>query len=605
MDRIINVKVGGNYISKDNRVAGVKGEANVTCLRITFDEGWSEYAKKITFWNAKGLNPRVIFLDGYLESSRVNNIYIVPIPAEPLAEAGMLTFVIEGIIDGKIQRSVADRLEVKDSPIADDVLKPDEVTPDEVEQMQLQLKEISDNIAEAMEAKEEIENMSVSAETLATGEDAFVNKTVKNDTVNLHFGLPAGDKGDTGDSGVYIGNEAPTDPNKNVWIDTSGEATGIKGLGSLMTSVKTFGAKGDGVTDDTIALKAAASCGEAVFFPAGTYLLYEQIDMSADINWFGEGEKSVIKLMPADKSRPEEYDGKTVYNCYMINHIKPSENDDKCFSISLQGLVLDANKDEFIYGEDAASCGFSRYDHVTCLDLKNPKSVYLNNVEIRNGLIEGCYIYSGDTHISISNCKFHDNGEKPHYEDNGDYIQGDGSGLHIQGDGTNAIITNCEFNDNGFHGLLLGGTNAVNVSNISCSNNGKGGAVLWGGASRNILNGLYCRGNKYGMMIKAKSSAYIEDVDSNNFAEGNTITGLVTRSNEYGIVFGKCDNTLILGWNSSGDNYSYYLGYGDISTPIYGTVIAALLYETDEVAFGDGVDEANYTDKFKVQFLGR
>jgi len=34
-----------------------------------------------------------------------------------------------------------------------------------------------------------------------------------------------GPKGDTGDSGVYLGSVEPTDPDVNVWIDPNGEAT--------------------------------------------------------------------------------------------------------------------------------------------------------------------------------------------------------------------------------------------------------------------------------------------------------------------------------------------------------------------------------------------
>ena len=42
-------------------------------------------------------------------------------------------------------------------------------------------------------------------------------KAVKDNSVNLHFGIP------NGESGVYIGTEAPTDPEVNVWIDTNGD----------------------------------------------------------------------------------------------------------------------------------------------------------------------------------------------------------------------------------------------------------------------------------------------------------------------------------------------------------------------------------------------
>ena len=62
MDRIIELKVFGNHISKDSNSAGVRGEANVTKLRITFDDGWDSYAKHMTFWDAYGENPVSIVL---------------------------------------------------------------------------------------------------------------------------------------------------------------------------------------------------------------------------------------------------------------------------------------------------------------------------------------------------------------------------------------------------------------------------------------------------------------------------------------------------------------------------------------------------------------
>lgn len=46
--------------------------------------------------------------------------------------------------------------------------------------------------------------------------------TLSNGT-ETNVGKIVGDKGDTGNSGVYVGSEEPTDPNVSVWIDTAGE----------------------------------------------------------------------------------------------------------------------------------------------------------------------------------------------------------------------------------------------------------------------------------------------------------------------------------------------------------------------------------------------
>ena len=158
MDRIINVKVGGNYLSKDNKNAGVRGEANVTQLRIAFDESWEHYAKKVTFWDARGLNPveRLLTID-YLENIVESTlIYLVPIPAEPLAEAGMLTFVIDGYNEGKVQRSLSDKLSVKDAPIPVNPVEPADPTPSQVEQLQGEIENIKNDIQDVYTASKEI-----------------------------------------------------------------------------------------------------------------------------------------------------------------------------------------------------------------------------------------------------------------------------------------------------------------------------------------------------------------------------------------------------------------------------------------------------------------
>ena len=615
MDRIIEIKVGGNHISKDGKYAGVRGEANVTRLRITFDESWNGYAKKVTFWDARGANPveRTLTTD-YLENIIASKkVYLVPIPAEPMAEAGMITFVIDGYLDGKRQRSMADKLEVKDAPIANNAGQPVDPTPSVVEQFQTQLEKIVEDIHEAVEAKEDIENMTATAETLHTGDPAFVEKSEKDGVVNLHFGLPAGGKGDRGisgvhlgseeptdpdinvwidpegyriDSGVYIGSETPEDPDVNVWIDPEGKATDISGIGSLMTSVKSFGAVGDGVADDTAALMAAARSGQPVYFPAGVYLLFGQIDMTADINWCGEGKKSVIRLMPFEQSRPEEYGGRTVYNCYMLHHNDGANR----YSVILRDLVLDANKSA--YASDILNNGSSIYDHTTCIDLNKPLSVHLDNVECINGLIEGCYINSvAGTNITISNSRFSNNGE----------YQIDGSGLHIEGAADHTCITNCELSGNGFHGLLLGGAYGANVSNITCCHNGFGGVALWGGSSNNVLSGVYCKGNFYGIIFKSAYSAYHNDSYDNSwmvYATGNNVAGLTTVNNTYGVVFCNCANTLISGWNCIRDAYAYHIGYGGADKDITGCVFAMLDYVNGKAS------NNGETDKFKVKFIG-
>lgn len=53
----------------------------------------------------------------------------------------------------------------------------------------------------AKEAKSYIENMTVSSETLSPGSEATVQKTITEDSLDIHFGIPAGD----GENMIEIG----------------------------------------------------------------------------------------------------------------------------------------------------------------------------------------------------------------------------------------------------------------------------------------------------------------------------------------------------------------------------------------------------------------
>lgn len=123
-------------------------------------------------------------------------------------------------------------------------------------------------------------------------------------------------------------------------VETTGNATDASvvsytpaGTGAVTTtvqaklretvSVKDFGAVGDGVTDDrpAIMLAAAAAVGKALYFPAGTYLLYKTIAQSGElligalenIEIYGDGDLSVIKIADGTEL------GSSVNNAAVLN----------------------------------------------------------------------------------------------------------------------------------------------------------------------------------------------------------------------------------------------------------------------------------------------
>lgn len=168
MERVINIEVCGNHLTKDNKYAGTKGEGNATNLRITFDDCWDGYAKTVTFYDALGGNSvkrnlTTDLLENIVESTR---IYLVPIPPEALTEAGTMSFVIDGSVDDKKQRSIEGVLDVKDAPDTDN---PVDATPSQMEQMQGQYEAIIGDIQNAYVHRNEAEAFAKGAETAKEG----------------------------------------------------------------------------------------------------------------------------------------------------------------------------------------------------------------------------------------------------------------------------------------------------------------------------------------------------------------------------------------------------------------------------------------------------
>lgn len=163
-NRQINIVVDGSHLTKDRGTAGVQHEGNSTVLRIKFDETWDNLAKSVTWWNARGLNPvvRVLTADMLEDIKTSTRVYLCPIPAEPLTEAGMCTFVIDGFLDGKRQRSISDQLKVTAAPYAAQAGNAADPTPTQAEQLQAQIERILPDIQEN----------TVRAETARTGAES-------------------------------------------------------------------------------------------------------------------------------------------------------------------------------------------------------------------------------------------------------------------------------------------------------------------------------------------------------------------------------------------------------------------------------------------------
>jgi hypothetical protein len=110
-----------------------------------------------------------------------------------------------------------------------------------------------------------------------------------------------------------------------------------------VVSVKDFGAVGNGVADDSAAILAAAlatsTSGQALYFPAGTYL-GKNLLIYPDTTWFGDGHASVIRLSNSASSGDVLIKNKNCgTNINGSDAAVPGDN-----NIILQNLAFDGNK---------------------------------------------------------------------------------------------------------------------------------------------------------------------------------------------------------------------------------------------------------------------
>lgn len=158
---------------------------------------------------------------------------------------------------------------------------------------------------------------------------------------------------------IYDSTSADADNGGTVLAPTSGTGRYLLQI-SFEANVKQFGAKGDGISDDTVAIQSAInSCeGKKIKFPNGNYLITDSLSISAN-SYSIVGEKterrsfttassgSVITFNPVDKTK---FLIKKFLNAVSATNIGPFEHRDIRFNL---GVVSQANG--FQFGNDDSS----------------------------------------------------------------------------------------------------------------------------------------------------------------------------------------------------------------------------------------------------------
>lgn len=221
-----------------------------------------------------------------------------------------------------------------------------------------------------------------------------------------------------------------TDADKVEIAEQAAELVDIPDSAANVKNVRSYGATGDGVTDDTAAIAAAISelaAGETLYFPAGVYRV-SKVDLKSNMTVQGDGWCSVIKLID---NAPDDYT-----NCL---DIEGKEN------VIIRDIKLDGNR--WADGEyKQASTGASKDYRLNGIRIRASSNIRIENVWMHNNGYHGC-VMTKSRNVVIDRCKVTDNGFRP---------------IHGNTQVYNCQITNCVCENNGLG--LQGGSGYENDS---------------------------------------------------------------------------------------------------------------------------------------------
>lgn len=150
-----------------------------------------------------------------------------------------------------------------------------------------------------------------------------------------------------------------------------------------------IGAKGDGVTDDTLAIQNILNIKpNYVYIPKGEYMCSNLI-LKDSIKIEGEGKSiSILKRIPSINIKDSKYD---LYNSSIFsNHIKGTEN--QYSNVSIKNITIDGNKDNITLPTNASELNDSNSWHN--LSLRNIENLHIENCSFINSIGNGLDLYS-------------------------------------------------------------------------------------------------------------------------------------------------------------------------------------------------------------------
>lgn len=327
----------------------------------------------------------------------------------------------------------------------------------------------------------------------------------------------------------------------------------------------TFGAKGDGVTDDWLSIqtalnKASSSTATArcVYLPSGyTYSISSALTMSGSgMELRGEGFGSVILFAnnmkfyaPASGQSAGIYVSAITNTAIQQNRVHHLKIDGNRFNQTIPNACLmfdggnGVNPDEVAGTDLQIVNGYGTVAYGSLLRVQNVFGGQFSNIFLRNGASDGMNIFGGCQKIQVTNLDSRLNGQL---------------GLDIEPGGGNRPadiqISNYFASENSGQNLGVLSSDDVVLNNISTLTGGNNGNIQIRGCNRVLMSNFKIRG-------AAGAKPVGLALDGENTTDTNTdillFNGSISSCISHGIMVNNTQNLTIVGVSSSSNG-----GYG-------------------------------------------
>ena len=243
-------------------------------------------------------------------------------------------------------------------------------------------------------------------------------------------------------------------------------------------NVKLFGAKGDGITDDTQIIQNCLNKYKIVNLPVGTYLI-SNIVIKKNQSLIGENTNTILKSISNNT------------NDYLV------ETDSNSNNCVIKNLIIDGNN-------NVNTCLYLNRNSGT-IDEQYDCKYILDNLFIKNAIQVGLYVTSNVRETRFLNLDVAHNGTR---------------GIYLRG--TDNMFINCSSHSNGEDGFYITGSNNKIVNSKAFMNG-------LSGTNQTIPAGITIRG-----ILNTITSCEVQENIFDGFKiEGsmNTITGCIIDSN--------------------------------------------------------------------------